>query len=870
MKGRWWTERSPKQSDSAEGRARRKYRDFRSLLAANNECLSLLTSIQEDLSYVPPLPSVVGERAAGVFLRALTSVEALERVTGRSFPSFHRLLEAGRREVEAFLAAEGFRETPPLAVPLNRLDASRAPEVGGKAATLGEVANGLGLPVPDGFVLTTAAYWQTAGLPLWSRVRDTLRDLDPGDAKALADASRVLWEAVLSLSLPRAVEVALTERAKGLRRGGGGFAVRSSAVGEGGRRTFAGQFLSLLNVPKADLPKAYLKVLASRFSERALAYRLAHGIREVESPLAVLVLPTINARAAGILYTRDPGRPASGNLLVTATAGLALDLAGGKAPADLFLVSRSRSHPVLERRTVDKPERVVLSTEGGIGRERVPEEERPKAALSTEELQILAHWGVRLEAHFGTPQDVEWVLDDRGDLYVVQTRDLVVGKEWGALRSRPKAVPLLSGGRTVFPGRASGTSVVEGEGTRPGTVPEGAVLVVRRPTPEIARILPRLAGVVAEEGNVTGHAAALLREYGIPSLFEARGVLGLVKNGDALSLDAARKTLYAGRLWPPAEQTVKIPERFAPQKADPLHRRLLTLHLVDPSAFNFRPGACRSAHDVLRYCHEKAIEAMFSLSDTVLDRSPQAARRLVSATPIRLFVLDLGGGVRVTESPPGEIRPEEIVSRPFRALWRGVNHPGVSWRREMPASLTGLASVMAGSLAAQSGVRRALGEKSYLLVAENHMNLNSRLAFHFTLVDACLGDDPNANYISFRFAGGGATWWRRNLRAIFLERVLRSLGFEADRRMDVVNAWYRKGSVDATERALNLLGRLMACSSQLDMYMESEEGMEWYVAQFLRGNYGFQSPEGGTPAGEGAPPRTAEETGEPCSPQGSA
>ena len=850
---RRWMGKPPERRASAEERARRKYGDFRSLLAANNECLSLLTSLQEDLSYVPPLPAVVGERAAGVFLRASSSVEALERVTGRSFPSFHRLLEAGRREVEAFVAAEGYRETPPLALSLSRLDASRVAEAGGKAATLGEVANGVGLPVPDGFVLTTAAYWQTVGLPLWSRIRDTLRDLDPGDEKALAEASRRLREAVLALSLPRAVEVALTERAKALARGRGGLAVRSSAVGEGGRRTFAGQFLSLLNVPEADLPKAYLQVLASRFSERAIAYRLAQGIREVESPLAVLVLPTIQARAAGILYTRDPGRPASGNLLVTATAGLALDLAGGKAPGDLFVVSRSRSHPVLERRTLDKPERVVPSPGGGLARERVPEEEQRKPALSTEELQILAHWGVRLEAHFGVPQDVEWVLDETGDLYVVQSRDLLVGKERTALRGRPKAVPLLSGGRTVFPGRASGKAVVEGEGGRLGPVPEGTVLVVRRPTPEIVRILPRLNGVVAEEGNVTGHAAALLREYGIPALFEARGALRLVQNGDAVSLDAARRTLYGGLLWPPADRTVEIAERFAPEKSDPLHRRLLTLHLGDPSAFNFRPGACRSAHDVLRYCHEKAIEAMFSLSDTVLDRSPEAARRLVAATPIRLFVLDLGGGVRVTESPPGEIRPEEIVSRPFRALWRGVNHPGVSWRREMPASLSGLASVMAGSLSAQSGVRRALGEKSYLLVAENHMNLNSRLAFHFTLVDACLDDEPNANYISFRFAGGGATRWRRNLRAIFLERVLRSLGFEADRRMDVVNAWHRKGSAEATDRALDLLGRLMACSSQLDMYMESEESMEWYVEQFLRGNYRFENPQGGPPAGEGVP-----------------
>ena len=74
----------------------------------------------------------------------------------------------------------------------------------------------------------------------------------------------------------------------------------------------------------------------------------------------------------------------------------------------------------------------------------------------------------------------------------------------------------------------------------------------------------------------------------------------------------------------------------------------------------------------------------------------------------------------------------------------------------MPASLSDLASVMATSLTAHSGAMRALGEQSYLLVADEYMNLNSRLAYHFTLVDACVSAVPGNNDIAFRFAGGGA------------------------------------------------------------------------------------------------------------------
>jgi pyruvate,water dikinase len=119
------------------------------------------------------------------------------------------------------------------------------------------------------------------------------------------------------------------------------------------------------------------------------------------------------------------------------------------------------------------------------------------------------------------------------------------------------------------------------------------------------------------------------------------------------------------------------------------------------------------------------------------------------------------------------------------------------------------------------------------------MNLNSRLAYHFSLVDACLSDVPGSNYIAFRFEGGGATRLRRNLRACFIEACLSHYGFHVDRRGDLVNAWLKKASAQETEANLDILGRLMASSSQLDMYMTNPEVMRWYVRQFLNGNYSF-------------------------------
>jgi pyruvate, water dikinase len=333
----------------------------------------------------------------------------------------------------------------------------------------------------------------------------------------------------------------------------------------------------------------------------------------------------------------------------------------------------------------------------------------------------------------------------------------------------------------------------------------------------------------------------LLREFQTPSVFQMPGSFEKVAPGEPVSLDAASAKVYRGVLWPPARKDAAMLERRRPKPRDPIGSRLLTLNLLDPSGPEFRPSGCRSAHDVLRYCHEKAIEAMFEVNDHELERGEHCSRPLRTALPMNLLVIDLGGGLAPDAGRDG-VEPAGIACRPFQALWKGVSHPGVTWTREMPASIGDLASVLARSLTPESGAMRRLGEKSYLLVAGEYMNLNSRLAYHYSLVDACLSDTPGNNYISFRFEGGGATRDRRTLRACFLEACLMSFGFQVHRRADLVNAWFRKAPAGQTADRLDVLGRLMACSSQLDMYMTSRQVMQWYVDQFLQGNYSLQPP----------------------------
>ena len=836
----WWR-RQDNRLASPEQTIRTRYASFRRLLSLNNDCLEMLAGMQEDLQFAPASRRVLGERIDYLFDKLEKVVATLERLTEKRFRALAEAVRTQRDEVESYIAARDELVSPPLARRLAEVDLRSAPEVGGKAAALGEIRNKLLLPVPDGFVLTAEAYRQFCGIPLWQQLRDATRNLDLNDLHRLEEVSAHIAEVVKQCLVPRAVEVALTERARALETGDAGLAVRSSAVGEGGPRTFAGQFVSLLNVSPEKMVEAYREVVASRFSSRALFYRLSAGLPEIECPMAVLCLPALRAQAAGILYTRDPQDPRSGVLWITAVRGLAVDIASGRAPADLFVISRKRPHAVMNESIVRKEEQIVLAADGGVSGQSLSSELMESPSLNPAHLRTLSEWAIRIEDHFGCPQDVEWVLDEADALWVVQSRPLALaGSGAGRMKSRVRGDPILCGGRTVYPGRVSGTVHLAADAAALSATPQGAILFLRKASPEIVAVFPRISGLVAEWGNLTGHAAALLRESAIPSVFQLAGAFETLHNGEPVSLDAVQPRVFAGNYWPLRNLELPEAERYREGPGGPVNSRVLALHLLDPTAFNFRPGGCKSAHDVLRFCHEKAIEAMFAVNDSEIAHGPQCAKSLLTPAPVNLQVLDLGGGLTPEAASTGQVTPQQIVSRPFQALWRGVTHPGVTWTREIPASISGLASVMATSLTASAGPIRALGEKSYLLVSDEYMNLNSRLAYHFTLVDACVSEAPGNNYIAFRFAGGGAARRRRNLRAAFIETCLSHYGFSVDRRGDLVNAWFKKAPAAATESNLDILGRLMACSCQLDMYMTGNAAVAWYVQQFLDGNYAFQ------------------------------
>ncbi len=840
-----------------ESTSQRKYQYFKQLLSHNQAALKIINDL-ENLVFTPQfftLEEVQGrcEELVGAVYELAEDLNALSH---GKYPGLFDVAERIGIQVLHGLSRQKKLERTCLVLSLASLSHENQGQVGGKAANLGEIANRVGLPSPKGFAVTAyACHHFMRRAKLYDVIREQFKGLDIADTDRLEAACRIVQERIMAAPLPEDLECRIQHEARQLSRNFGPetrLAVRSSATGEDSESSFAGQHTTVLNVTEETFVQAYKDVVASMYSPRAVFYRRSVGYRDQDVMMSVLCLNMVNARASGVLYTVDPNAPRRETMIVSAAWGLGVSVVDGSMPTDFWKVGKE-DREVLELVTAVKSRQMVMSPHGGLAEEIVESNLAGRPCLDPEQIRQLAGYGLALEKHFGQPLDIEWAIDQAGKLFVLQARPLnlkdleqsesqkvddVAAADGTALADHDI---LLSGGVTASAGTACGPAFVLTSDHNFSRVPEGAILVAAQTSPMYVPLMSKIRGIITDVGSVAGHMAAVAREFGLPTLVGVEKATAAIPHGEEITLDASRRVVYAGKV----ARLIRSKPRVNMMKNSPLFRlmqetlkKIVPLNLIDPKLEVFRPEGCLTLHDVVRFVHEKAMSEMFRLGDDIqADRS--RALRLQTALPLNTYVLDLGGGFK-SEPAGGAIRLEEIASRPFLAMMRGMSHPGVHWVGPVGVHLTGFASIIAETVLNDPQREVPMGGPNYAIIANEYLNYSARLGYHFVTIDTFCGENVNDNYITFSFKGGAADVSRRTRRARMITAVLRRLGLRVEIKGDMVQAEIRKYDCPRMEDKLDQLGRLLGSVRLLDMVLSDEEQIPWYVEEFFRGNYSFQ------------------------------
>jgi pyruvate,water dikinase len=305
--------------------------------------------------------------------------------------------------------------------------------VGKKCANLGEMAR-VGLPVPQGFALSIEGYRIFMELTGAEReMGDLIRGVEGllDKVGGLNELSRTLRMIVESKPMPPEMEdvIASYYRELCIRCGIDDVPVSTRSAGAISR---PGQYETHLNVKgKADVMEHIKKVWSSSFNPVSLAFRKQKDEPLESDPIGVAVLKMVNARAAGIIFTAEPNSGDTSRVIIEANWGLGESVVGGECMPDTYLVDR-KTLAVAEKRLGAK-QRCVLYADKGVV-EMAQDFDRSNAfCLNDEEVIEIAKVGIRLEEHFGAPQDAEWAIETElafpDNIIWLQTRNEVLAKK---------------------------------------------------------------------------------------------------------------------------------------------------------------------------------------------------------------------------------------------------------------------------------------------------------------------------------------------------------------------------------------------------------------------------------------------------------
>ena len=373
--------------------------------------------------------------------------------------------------------------------------------------------------------------------------------MDTQDSKKLIEASKNIKTAILAAQMPKDLAKLIAEAYHEL---SGEFdkrvAVRSSATAEDlPDASFAGQQETYLNIQGAkDVIKSVQKCWASLFEARAIFYRTENKFNHMKVGIAVPIQLMVQSEVSGIMFTVNPITNSSSEVSIEAAYGLGQPIVSGEITPDQFIVSKETGK-ITKKQIVKQTWQLT-----DAGEVKVSKAYQEKQKLDDKHVIELAKLGMKVEKHYGRPQDMEWGYQDK-TLYIVQSRPVTTlkmgGNVVGEIKiSDEKNAKLLLEGLGASPGAVSGpVRIIKSSGEITKIQP-GDILVAEMTNPDYVPAMKRAAAILTDKGGRTSHAAIVSRELGIPAVVGAGEATKILQDGEIISVDGSNGKVFEGNI----------------------------------------------------------------------------------------------------------------------------------------------------------------------------------------------------------------------------------------------------------------------------------------------------------------------------------
>ena len=433
---------------------------------------------------------------------------------------------------------------------LGKADVNKA---GGKGANLGELVKA-GLPVPPGFVVTAQAYLLfTTESGLSQKIAHAMEGLNVDDTAALQAKAREVQGMIIGTEMPATIKSeilkAYDEMASRDSVKAPFVAVRSSATMEDSEQaSFAGMNATFLNVHgREDLIRKVKECWASLYGARVISYRAKKEFYD-EPVIAVVVQKMVNSDKAGVMFTANPRNNNLNSLVIEGAFGFGEVVVGGLVSPDYYEVEKN-GLKVKDARVSHKNFKIIRDEKGRNKNVDLSEKEAIEQVLTDKEIQQIAGLGMKIEQHYGSPQDTEWAIEGN-KVFMLQSRPIttpISSVKVESEKSEEESKELIRG-LGASPGRGSGEVRVLVSPDKDNGFESGDVLVAAMTTPDWVPLMMKASAIVTDGGGVTCHAAIVSREMGLPCVVGTRNATKVLQDKMLVTVDGTHGTVYEGRL----------------------------------------------------------------------------------------------------------------------------------------------------------------------------------------------------------------------------------------------------------------------------------------------------------------------------------